>query len=77
MRKTLEDFYYGNLTPHERQMETGSNLKRAMDRGQRYMDMIERILTMKFIDRILSIIRLSKNYANAPDSCIIRETGVF
>ena len=56
MRKTLEDFYYGNLTPRERQMETGSNLKRAMDRGQRYMDMIERILTMKFIDRILSII---------------------
>ena len=56
MRKTLEDFYYGSLTPRERQMETGSNLKRAMDRGQRYMDMIERILTMKFIDRILSII---------------------
>lgn len=56
MRKTLEDFYYGNLTPLERQMETGSNLKRAMDRGQRYMDMIERILSMKFIDRILSII---------------------
>ena len=30
MRKTLEDFYYGNLTPGEQELIPGSELKRAM-----------------------------------------------
>lgn len=36
MRKTLEDFYYGNIVPCERQMTPGSELKRAADRVTRY-----------------------------------------
>ena len=32
MRKTLEDLYYGNITPCEQQMVHGSELKRAVDR---------------------------------------------
>ena len=32
MRKTLEDFYFGNITPCEQQMTPGSELKRAVDR---------------------------------------------
>ena len=36
MRKTLEDFYYGNIVPCERQMAHGSELKRAADRIARY-----------------------------------------
>ena len=32
MRKTLEDFYYGSITPCERQMTPNSELKRAADR---------------------------------------------
>ena len=32
MRKTLEDLYYGNITPNEQQMTPGSELKRAVDR---------------------------------------------
>ena len=36
MRKTLEDFYYGNIVPCERQMTSGSELKRAADRIARY-----------------------------------------
>ena len=36
MRKTLEDFYYGNIVPCERQMVPGSELKRAADRVVRY-----------------------------------------
>lgn len=31
MRKTLEDLYYGNITPCEQQMIPGSELKRAVD----------------------------------------------
>ena len=32
MRTTLEDLYYGNITPCEQQMIPGSELKRAVNR---------------------------------------------
>ena len=32
MRKTLEDLYYGNITPCEQQMIPSSELKRAVER---------------------------------------------
>ena len=31
MRKTLEDLYYGDITPCEQQMISGSELKRAVE----------------------------------------------
>ena len=36
MRKTLEDLYYGNITPNEQDMIPGAELKRAVDRVARY-----------------------------------------
>ena len=36
MRKTLEDLYYGNITPNEQQMTPGSELKQAVDRVTNY-----------------------------------------
>ncbi|MDE6841788.1 MAG: hypothetical protein K2P49_13300 [Oscillospiraceae bacterium] len=36
MRKTLEDFYYGNITPNEQDMAPNSELKRAVDRVAHY-----------------------------------------
>ena len=36
MHKTLEDFYYGNLTPGTQQMAPNSELKRAVDRVARF-----------------------------------------
>ena len=36
MRKTLEDLYYGNITPNEQQMAPDSELKKAVDRVSRY-----------------------------------------
>ena len=36
MRETLEDLYYGNITPHAQDMTAGSELKRAVDRVARY-----------------------------------------
>ena len=36
MRKTLEDLYFGNITPNEQQMVSGSELKKAVDRVTRY-----------------------------------------
>jgi len=36
MRKTLEDFYYGNITPNTQDMAPNSELKRAADRVARF-----------------------------------------
>ena len=56
MRKTLEDFYYGNIVPCERQMTHGSGLKRAADRIARYesqlteqLDETERAVLTKLV----------------------------
>lgn len=35
MRKILEDFYFGNITPSEREMKTNSNLHRVVNRAAR------------------------------------------
>ena len=44
MRKTLEDFYYGNITPSERQMAPDSELKRAVDRVAHYESQLTELL---------------------------------
>ena len=36
MRKTLEDLYYGNITPHAQDMAPGSELKQAVARVAPY-----------------------------------------
>ena len=36
MRNTLEDLYYGNITPGAQQMVPNSELKRAVDRVARF-----------------------------------------
>ena len=36
MRNTLEDLYYGNITPGAQQMVPNSELKRAVDRVTRF-----------------------------------------
>ena len=36
MRNTLEDLYYGNISPGEQQMAPDSELKKAVDRVARY-----------------------------------------
>ena len=36
MRKTLEDLYFGNITPHAQDMAAGSELKQAVARVAHY-----------------------------------------
>ena len=44
MRNTLEDLYYGNITPGAQQMAPNSELKRAADRVARFeSQLIERL----------------------------------
>ena len=36
MRRTLEDLYYGNISPNEQKMAPDSELKKAVDRVAQY-----------------------------------------
>ncbi|MBD5083875.1 MAG: hypothetical protein HDT33_02090 [Clostridiales bacterium] len=40
MRNTLENLYFGNITPCEQQMTPDSELKRAVDRVAHYEDQL-------------------------------------
>ena len=44
MRNTLEDLYFGNITPNEQQMVPGSELKKAVDRVTRYESQLMELL---------------------------------
>ena len=44
MRKTLEDLYYGNITPNAQDMVPNSELKRAVDRVALCEKQLEEIL---------------------------------
>ena len=47
MRKTLEDLYYGNITPNEQRMTPDSELEKAVARVTKYenqlMEQLEEI----------------------------------
>lgn len=56
MRKILEDFYYGNIVPCERQTAPNSELEKATDRVARYerqlteqLNETEQIILVKLI----------------------------
>lgn len=34
MRETLEDLYYGNITPYDRQIRSSTSLMKAMEQSQ-------------------------------------------
>ena len=44
MRKTLEDFYYGNITPCGQQMAADSEMKRAVDRVSKCEEQLTELL---------------------------------
>ena len=44
MRNTLEDLYYGNITPGAQQMAPNSELKRAVDRVTRFESQLTELL---------------------------------
>ena len=44
MRKTLENLYFGNITPNEQKMVPDSELKKAVDRVTRYESQLTELL---------------------------------
>ena len=50
MRNTLEDLYYGNITPNAQDMAPNSELKRATDRVARFENQLTEQLLEKLIE---------------------------
>ena len=44
MRKTLEELFYGNLTPNEQQITPASPLQQAMDQAEEYEEKLSALL---------------------------------
>ena len=44
MRKTLEELFYGNLTPNEQQIAPDSPLQQAMDQAEEYEEKLTALL---------------------------------
>lgn len=44
MRKTLEELFYGNLTPNEQQITPTSPLQQAMDQAEEYEEKLSALL---------------------------------
>ena len=64
MRKTLEDLYYGNITPCEQQMTTGSGLKRAVERVAKCEEQLMELLNEEG-QQILTRLTRSQQEANS------------
>ena len=64
MRKTLEDLYYGNITPCEQQMIPGSALKRAVDRVAKCEEQLMELLNEEG-QQILTRLTRSQQEANS------------
>lgn len=73
MRKTLEDLYYGNITPNEQDMTAGSELKRAVDRVARY----ESQLTEQLDETEQAILRKLISSQHEIDSITARENFIL
>ena len=73
MRKTLEDLYYGNITPNEQDMAASSELKRAVDRVARY----ERQLTEQLGEAEQTILTKLIRSQHEIDSITARENFIL
>ena len=44
MRETLEDLYYGNITPYDRQIRSGTSLMKVMEQSQECEEQLTKLL---------------------------------
>lgn len=57
MRKTLEDLYYGNITPNEQRMTPGSEMEKAIARAASYEKQLMEQLEETEQDALTKLIR--------------------
>ena len=58
MRKTLEDLYYGNITPNEQRMTPDSELEKAVARVTKYENQLMEQLEETERETLTKLIRL-------------------
>ena len=56
MRETLEDLYYGNITPYDRQIRSGTSLMNAMEQSQECEEQLTKLLEDKAYSLLLRLI---------------------
>lgn len=73
MRKTLEELYYGNITPCNRQVEPGSDLQRVMEKAEK----CEEKLTARLKDEEKSLLLNLLNAQNEISSTLAIEKFIL
>ena len=73
MRKTLEDLYYGNITPHAQDMAPGSELKQAVARVAHYESQLTEQLDEAGQEALTKLIRSQQDI----DSITARENFIL
>ena len=56
MRETLEDLYYGNITPCDRQIRSGTPLMKAMEQSQECEEQLTKLLDGEAYSLLLRLI---------------------
>ena len=56
MRETLEDLYYGNITPYDRQIRSGTSLRKAMEQSQECEEQLTKLLEGEAHSLLLGLI---------------------
>ena len=56
MRETLEDLYYGNITPYDRQIRSGTSLMKAMEQSQECEEQLTKLLDGEAYSLLLRLI---------------------
>ena len=59
MRKTLEELFYGNLTPNEQQITPDSPLQQAMDQAEEYEEKLSALLEGEEKTMLLRLLNLA------------------
>ena len=56
MRETLEDLYYGNITPYDRQIRSNTSLMKAMEQSQECEEQLTKLLDGEAYSLLLRLI---------------------
>ena len=56
MRETLEDLYYGNITPYDRQIRSGTSLMKAIEQSQECEEQLTKLLEGEAHSLLLQLI---------------------
>ena len=71
MRTTLEDLYYGNITPNEQQMTPDSELEKAVARVTKYENQLMEQLEEIDQETLTKLIRFCSSHVSSHSPSVI------